>query len=161
MNHGKLFIVCTVLALFGAGCLSSSDGGGGASSGPLDGSFAISALTCNGSSTPFLPTGAVAEFLVLANATGSFITSFSSGCVATEGNVYTYPSSTSFTMQTVNRVCSGTSCSGSECTANSTAGTAMTMNYSLSGTTLTLTRTSDGNDGCSNGQATVYTAAKQ
>jgi hypothetical protein len=155
------FPLLSVLPL--SGCLGGSDDSGTLSAtGPLDGTYQMSSLTCNGTPTSFLPTGATAAFLVFNGSTGSFITTgFASGCVATEGNVYTYPSSTTLTLQKVNRVCSGGSCSGSECTPTSSSDPVQTHSYLLGGTTLQLTRTSAGDDGCSNGQAAVATLIKQ
>jgi hypothetical protein len=156
-------ISALLIVLCGIGCKDS--GGDSApttsTSGTIDGTYTFSGLTCNGSTVTYLPVGATSRYIIIKNLTGSNITSFSDGCVSTEGQVFTYPSSTTFTMQKVNQVCSGASCSGSECTANSTSGSALTMTFSVSGSTLTATRTSDGNDGCSTGQVTVYTLTKQ
>lgn len=161
MFRSKLMTLSGLLiALCGVGCNDNKDSPV-STNGPIDGTYTITSLKCNGSTTTFLPVGALSQYMIFKNLTGSSVTAFSSGCVATEGQVFTYPSSTTFTMQKVNQVCSGASCSGSECTANSTQGTALTMTYSVSGSTLTTTRTSDGNDGCSNGQTTVYTMTKQ
>ncbi len=163
-SRQKMFAALGLLIFgIGTGCLGKTDGSAAPSTGtgPINGTYILASMSCNGSSGSFLGTGESGKYVVISNSTGSFITSFTSGCVNTEGNVYTYPTSSTFTMQKVNRVCSGTSCSGSECTADSSTSTALDWSYTLSGTLLTLTRTSAGNDGCSAGQATVYTANKQ
>lgn len=123
----------------------------------------MTGLTCNGSTTSYLDTGELGKTVIFLNSVGSMITVFNTGCTETEGNAYTYPSSSTFTMQHVNTVC-GDSCSGGECTASSTAGSVQTMSYSLSGSgtgaILTASKTSDGSDGCSNGQTAVFTLTK-
>ncbi len=165
MNHGKKFAVLVLItALAASGCFGGKDdatpSGTSSISGPLDGSYVVTGLTCDGTPTSFLPVGASAMYVAFANLTGSVITVYSSGCVATEGQVFAYPATNQFTMQTVNQVCSG-SCSGAECTAHSNVSSALAMSYSVSGSTLTISRTSSGDDGCTNGEVSALTLTKQ
>jgi hypothetical protein len=131
-------------------------------SGPPNGTYLITGLTCAGSPVTF-PSGPIAsvDFIIL-NTTGSLVTAANNGCVDTQGQVLAYPSAGEFTTLKVNEVCSGnTAACGGLCTNNNTQGTLHLVSWTLTGTTLTYTQTSDGTDGCTNGQKTVYTMAKQ
>jgi hypothetical protein len=112
-----------------------------ASANPIDGTFKATTWTCN--STNLMTTATTAGislmYQVISSAVGSQINTFSSGCVQTTAETYTYSGST-VSITDGATTCSST-CSGAECTAAAATNTQSTYTYSLSGTTLTLTRT--------------------
>jgi hypothetical protein len=128
-----LVLIPLLFAMMGAGC--NSDSGTPASAGPIDGTYTHTSEVCSGT-----PASVGTAHLIISNATGSYVVSLISGCVITMGNTIVYSGTNGIAMTQVTKACSGT-CSGSECTADSTVQPSVIGTYSLSGSTLTLTFT--------------------
>jgi hypothetical protein len=157
----SIAVLSLSFAIAAAGCFGSSSSNP-VTSGPIDGSYVLSGISCAGTAQTFPPSGVASMELIISNLTGSFIEVLSSdACTITQGQTNTYPSSGSISMTTVTTAC-GSNCTSGQCTAGNVSNpTAQSFTYTLSGSTLTMTGTSNGNDGCTSGQAIVYTATKQ
>jgi hypothetical protein len=155
---GILVLSAFIVTFAGAGC--NSDGSPAPSTtGPIDGTWSITSITCGASPTNVIPAGDTFN-LIVQNTTGSVVEAFSSdGCVSTEGQTFTYPSSTTYTSTATGRTCSAP-CSAGECTTAG-AGTPYTNTYALSGTTLTFNHAAHGSsDPCAAGVTTYFTGTK-
>lgn len=143
----------TVIAMAG-GCFGTEDLP--SATGPIDGSYAVSSVTCNGVAQSF---GTAVMAMAISNLAGTF-TQTDTGCVKTNPQTYTYPSSTTMTMADGATSCTPADCAGAGDCA-STGGTAETYTYALSGSTLTLTRVDTAGDMCTAGETAIITLAKQ
>lgn len=155
-------ILLSILLLVLLTCLTACFGSSTpnpVATGPIDGTYIQSAENCAG--TP--SSGSAGATLVIANLTGTYtLPAKSDGCIVTMANTIAYSGSNGITSTQISKSCTA-SCSGAECTANTTAQTPVTGTYALSGSTLTLTFT---NFICSSGggggtQTDINTLTKQ
>jgi hypothetical protein len=153
-------LVAVMIALNFSGCFGKDDEPA-AASGPIDGSYLQSGMTCDGSTvSPFLPSGALSWAMIVSNTTGSQITTYSSGCVKTKAQVFAYPASNQVAITEGATTCSA-GCGGAECNPSSGSGSD-TLTYSISGSTYTFSKTDTlGDSGCTAGQTVAYILTKQ
>jgi len=150
----KLHRVGAVLSILTTFAITACGGGGSAASGgPIDGTWKLSSLTCNG--TPQQLAGFVFS---ISNATGSLVETFSATCVATVNETYTYPSASAFSMAPQSIACNPSSGCGSLFGGQNCPPIPPKLDYTytLSGSTLTFTRISAGNEPCPAGQTAVF-----
>lgn len=158
-------ITAACFSLSAAGCASSSkkpdDASPAAKTGPLDGTWGETTLTCDGEPNPKIPQ----MTLNVADESGSFALAFGPSCVASIAETYAYGAGTLSITPT------GVSCSpndgcaevfgGTDCLPGPPPPTEFT--YALEGDSLTFTKVSGGPpaDNCPEGAEEVYTMKRQ
>ena len=155
-RRNSLMAVVLVPALALALVACGDDDGGG----PMDGTWQVTSLTCDGMDATQIPQ----MTLNVDNGSGTFVLGFGPDCVATIDESYSYPDG-----ETVSITPNGITCDPNSACTNAFGAERLPtppptdFAYTVNGNTLTFTKTSGGPpaDTCPAGAQEVYTMAKQ